>query len=405
MIFRNSYIQQIIPFIDKPFIKVLTGIRRCGKSFLLMLLKEHLLNNSINEDNIIYINFESLETINLTNEIRLYNHVKKRITGKEKTYILLDEIQNVSRWERAINSLLVDYDVDLYITGSNSNLLSSELSTLIAGRYVEIHLQTLSFSEYLEFKAIDTSTLETNKIELFKNFLRLGGFPVINTSDYLPETAYRIISDIYSSVILRDTVQRHNIRNIELLNRVVRFVFDNVGNMFSAKKIADYFKSQYRKIDLNTIYNYLDALESAFIIQRIARYNLQGKELLKTNEKYFVGDHSFIYATMGYNDRHISGVLENIVLRELFFRGYTPYVGKLKDKEIDFVANKKNERIYIQVTYKLTDDNTINREFNPLLAIKDHYPKYVVSMDEFWKDNIKGVKHIHIADFLLQKNW
>ncbi len=405
MIFRNSYIEQIKPFIDKPLIKVLTGIRRCGKSFLLMLLKEHLLKSGIGENQIIYINFESLENINLTNEIRLYNHIKERIEQDKQTYILLDEIQNVSSWERVTNSLLVDFNVDLYVTGSNSKLLSSELSTLISGRYIEIHLQTLVFKEYLEFKKINTQDLEANKLDIFKNYLRLGGFPVINIGDYLPETAYRIISDIYSSVILRDTVQRYNIRNIELLNRVVRFVFDNVGNIFSAKKISDYFKSQYRKIDINTIYNYLDALESAFIIQRVPRYNLHGKEILKTNEKYFVGDHSFIYATMGYNDRHISGILENIMLRELIFRGYTPYIGKLGNREIDFVALKNNQRIYIQVTYKLTDDATINREFKPLISIKDHYPKYVVSMDEFWQGNIEGVKHVHIADFLLQETW
>lgn len=229
----------------------------------------------------------------------------------------------------------------------------------------------------------------------------MGGFPVLHTGDYSFETAYKVVFDIYSSAILRDTVQRYNIRDVELLERVVKYVFDNVGNKFSAKNVADYFKSQNRKIDLNTVYNYLNALEGAFIIYRIQRYDVKGKEILKTQEKYFAGDQSLLYAVMGFKDRLISGVLENIVMLELKRRGYRVFVGKLDDKEIDFIAEKSGEKVYIQVTYKMSEQSTVNREFSPLFDIKDHFPKYVVSMDETWKDNIEGVRHKHIADFLL----
>lgn len=405
MIQRSIYIDKILPFINKPLIKILTGIRRSGKSVLLMLIKEELLKRNISESQIIYINFESLEYMDIDSAIKLYKYIKEKITKEDKIYILLDEIQNVPEWEKAINSFMVDFDSDIYITGSNSRLLSSELATLLAGRYIEINVEPLSFCEYLEF----TETYKQHSIEnthiSFQHYLRMGGFPAIHTGNYTIESAYKIISDIYASVILRDTIQRNNIRNVELLNRLVRYLFDNVGNLFSAKNIADYFKSQQRKIDINTVYNYLDSLESAFILHKVSRYNIKGKEILKTNEKYYMGDHAFAYALMGYHDRWIAGVLENIVMLELSRRGYSVYVGKFDDKEIDFVAELRSERIYVQVAYKLTDESTISREFTPLLAIDDHYPKYVVTMDDFWKDNIEGVKHVHIADFLLQNQW
>ena len=233
----------------------------------------------------------------------------------------------------------------------------------------------------------------------------MGGFPVLHTSNYTEETAYKIVYDIYSSVILRDTIQRNNIRDLELLERVVKFVFDNIGNKFSGKNVADYFKSQQRKIDLNTVYNYLKALESAFIIHRVSRYDVKGKEILKTQEKFYAADIALIYSVMGYKDRLIAGILENIVLLELKRRGYDVYVGKSDQLEIDFIATKSNQSLYIQVSYLLAEESTIKREFNPLLEIKDNYPKYVVTMDRFWKENIDGVKHIHVADFLLLKEY
>ena len=228
---------------------------------------------------------------------------------------------------------------------------------------------------------------------------------MLHVAEYPLESAYKIVFDIYSSAILRDTIQRNKIRDVELLERVVKFVFDNVGNKFSAKNVADYFKSQQRKIDLNTVYNYLSALESAFIIDRIPRYDLAGKEILKTFEKYFVGDQAIIYSVMSYKDRMISGVLENIVMLELKRRGFKVFTGKWGEREVDFVAEKNEKKIYVQVAYKMAEKSTINHEFTPLLEIRDNYPKYVVTMDEFWKDNIKGVKHIYIADFLLMESW
>lgn len=400
MIKRETYLNQLLPFIDKPFIKVLTGLRRCGKSSLLMMLEDELIHRGVLQKSIIRINFESFDYTHLQTSKDLYDFVKKKLTKNKKTYILLDEIQEVKEWEKAVNAFLVDFDVDIYITGSNSRLLSSELSTYIAGRFVEFHIQTLSFKEYLSFNLIQNSQ-EISVYEAFENYRRLGGFPVLHTSNYSYDSAYKVVFDIYSSAILRDTIQRNNIRDIELLERIVKYVFDNIGNKFSAKNVADYFKSQQRKLDLNTVYNYLKALEYAFIIYRIPRYDVKGKEILKTQEKYFVGDIALLYSVMGFKDRLISGVLENILMLELKHRGYNVYVGKFGLKEIDFIAEKSGSKIYVQVAYLLTEPSTIEREFSPLLEVKDNFPKYVVTMDAGWKDTMEGIKHFHIADFLL----
>ncbi|SKA93942.1 hypothetical protein SAMN05443428_11522 [Caloramator quimbayensis] len=405
MIKRELYLEKIRAFIDKPFIKVITGIRRCGKSTVLLMIKEELLNRGIKIDNIIYINFESMEYMDITDEKELYNYIKMKIKNQEKYYIFLDEIQEVKGWEIAVNSFLIDFNVDIYITGSNSKLLSSELATYIAGRYVEINVSTLSFLEAIQFK---NYFYKDEKIDIhrgFLNYVRKGGFPVIHTFDYAYEDAYKIINDIYASVILRDVIERNRIRNVEVLERIIKFVFENIGNNFSAKKVADYFKSQQRKVDIETVYNYLNALESAFIIERIPRYDLKGKEVLQTNEKYYIADIGLKYAVMGYRDRDISGILENIVLLELKRKGYKVYVGKMEDKEVDFIGEKREQKIYVQVAFRLSSQETVEREFKPLLSIKDHYPKYVVTMEEFWQDNIEGVKHKNIADFLLMDEY
>ena len=399
MILRPTYIDAIIPFIDKPQIKIITGIRRSGKSVVLRLLKEELLQRGVQEEQIITINFESFAFIELIQAQKLYEFVKEKITNPQKYYLLLDEIQEVEDWEKAVNSFIVDFDVDVYLIGSNSHLLSSELATYLAGRYVEIPVFTLSYKEFLDFR--HHYFKEENTANSFVQYLRFGGFPVIHTANYPDETAYKVVYDIYSSVILRDTVQRYKIRDIELLERVIKYAFDNIGNTFSGKNVADFFKSQQRKVDVNTVYNYLNALEGAFVLYRVPRYDIKGKEILKTQEKFYVSDVSIIYALMGYRDRMISGILENIVFLELKRRGYNVYIGKLDTTEIDFVAEKRNEKIYVQVAYKLENEQTVNREFGNLLAINDQYPKYVVTMDEFWKDNIEGIKHLHITDFLL----
>ena len=262
----------------------------------------------------------------------------------------------------------------------------------------------LSFNEYLLFHGINSDSKDVLREE-FQKYLRMGGFPAVHTGDYSLESIYKLVYDIYSSVILRDTVQRHGIRNVELLERVVRFVFDNIGSRLNAKNIADYFKSQQRRVDINTVYNYLDALQGAFIIQRVPRYDIKGKEQLQTNEKYFVSDLSLVYAVMGYKDRMISGALENIVYWEMKRRGYDTFIGKQDNREVDFVGIRRDEKIYVQVTYRMESDTTVEREFAPLLDISDHYPKFVVSMDDVWQDNIEGVRHRHIADFLTDENW
>jgi len=401
MILRPTYTDAITPFIDKPLIKILTGIRRSGKSVVLRLLKDELLQRGVEEEQIITINFESFAFIELTKAQKLYEFVKDKIKNKHKYYLLLDEIQEVEEWEKAVNSFIVDFDVDVYLTGSNSHLLSSELATYLAGRYVDIPVFTLSYREFLDFR--EQYFNEESTANSFVQYLRFGGFPVIHTANYSDEAAYKVVYDIYSSVILRDTVQRYKIRDIELLERVIQYALDNIGNTFSGKNIADFFKSQQRKVDVNTVYNYLNALEGAFVLYRVPRYDIKGKEILKTQEKFYVSDVSIIYALMGYRDRMISGILENIVFLELRRRGYNVYIGKLETTEIDFVAEKRNHKIYVQVAYKLDHEQTINREFGNLLTVNDQYPKYVVTMDEFWKDDIEGIKHLHINDFLLKE--
>lgn len=405
MVERELYMQQIRPFINRPFIKVIAGIRRCGKSVVLQLIAEELKRQQVAKEQIVYMNFESFEWIDITDARALHGYIRNIVEkSKGKVYILLDEIQEVKDWEKAVNSFMADWDVDVYVTGSNSRLLSSELSTYLAGRYVSFHIMPLSFHEYLLFHGLLSCEKGALRDE-FQKYLRMGGFPAIHTGNYDYEAIYKLVYDIYSSVILRDTIQRHGIRNVELLERVVKFVFDNIGNRLNAKNIADYFKSQQRKTDINTIYNYLDALQDAFIIQRVPRYDIKGKELLQTNEKYFISDLSLMYAVMGYKDRMISGALENIVYWEMKRRGYDAFVGKQDNREVDFIGVRRDERIYIQVTYRMESDATVEREFAPLLSINDHYPKFVVSMDDIWQDNINGIKHKHIADFLTDNNW
>jgi uncharacterized protein len=400
VISRPTYLNQLKAFIDKPQVKILTGIRRSGKSTVLKLLREALLARGIQQQQILILNLESFAYAELNNAASLYEYLREQLQSGKRSYLLLDEIQEVEQWEKAVNSLTVDFDVDVYLTGSNSHLLSSELATYLAGRYVEIPIYTLSFSEFLTFRKHYFPNSPLTEHTAFLSYLRMGGFPVIHTVDYSEEAAYKVIYDIYSSVILRDTVQRYKIRDVELLERVIRYAFENIGNTFSGKNVADYFKSQQRKTDINTVYNYLHALEGAFILYRVPRYDVKGREILKTQEKFYASDVSLLYATMGYRDRMIGGILENLVFLELKRRGYRVYVGKLDTREIDFIAERQNEKVYVQVAYKLDSPQTVEREFNTLLAVADQYPKYVVSMDEFWKDSIEGIKHVYIADFL-----
>jgi predicted AAA+ superfamily ATPase len=406
MINRELYMQKLRAYRNKPLIKVLTGLRRSGKSSLLMLMQEELRETGIQQRQIIYINFDNMDFFDLRDAVSLHRYLKDKMDLEIFYYVLIDEIQEVHGWEQVVNSLLSEGKSDIYITGSNSQMLSSDLATYIAGRYVEIIVTTLSFAEALEFRKVCCAKTAPTLPDEIDNYIRTGGFPAVYTGNYSYDEIYQIVKDIYSSAVLRDVVNRLGIRNVELLERILHFVFDNIGNIFSARNIAAYFKNQQRNIDPSTIYNYLNALSDAFIINRIRRYDIQGKEILQTNEKYYLGDVSLSFAAFGFKERLISGIIENIVLLELQRRGYQVYVGKLGDKEIDFIAEKQNQKLYVQASYMINDsDKTMSREFAPLLIIKDQYPKYVVTLDHIWQSNIEGVQHVYLPDFLLLKTY
>lgn len=402
MLNRPLYYEKIRPFINKPFIKVITGIRRCGKSTMMLLIQQLLTKEGVESKQIISINFESMKYYHLRTSLALYNYVSELLkTMKSPAYVFFDEIQIVENWEEAVNSLFLDFQIDMYITGSNSQLLSSELSTLLTGRFIHIEMQVLSFREMLEFRSGKTDTQEN----LLWLYIRRGGFPAVHlTSDYDEKATYMIINDIFDSIVLRDVVQRYKIRDVELLRRILNFIADSVGNTISAKRIADYFKSQARKVDINTVYTYLDALVSSFLMTKVQRYDIKGRELLKTQEKYYLADTGLQHAVFGYRDRHISGILENIVYNELVRRGYTVYIGKLDTREVDFIAEQPHHKLYVQVAFKLESEETVQREFAPLLAIRDSYPKFVVTMDSHFQDTIEGVRHIGLYQFLTDEH-
>ena len=402
MIKRESYINEIKKFMNKPIIKVITGMRRSGKSIILKLISEELINEGVSSNNIIYINFESLMFSELTDFKKLYNYIiEKSQTLQGKIYILLDEIQEVEHWEKAINSFMVDLNCDIYITGSNANLLSSELATYIAGRYVEIKIYPLSFKEYIEFAKIQNPSKILSNEEYFEQYLQFGGLPGIHNFDYEKENIYQYLSDIYNSVLLKDVIARNGIRDIELLERVVLYILDNIGNTFSAKNISDFLKSQGRKLSRETVYNYLKALENAYIISKVQRYDIKGKALLETQEKFYLMDLGLRHSKLGYRANDIAGYLENIIYLELMRRKYTVNIGKLSTKEVDFIGTLRDEKLYIQVTYLLATPETIEREFCPLKNINDNYPKYVLSMDNLERYNIDGIIRERIIDFLL----
>ena len=405
MIKRELYLKKIRNFIDKPVIKVITGMRRSGKSMILKLISQELLERGISSQNIIYINFESLMFSDLTEFRALYNHViEKSQTLIGKVYILLDEIQEVEHWEKAVNSFMVDLDCDIYITGSNANLLSSELATYIAGRYVEIKVYPLSFREYIDFAKIQNPQNILSNEEYFEQYLQFGGLPGIHNFSYDKSNIYQYLSDIYSSILLKDVVAKNNIRDVELLERIILYIFDNIGNTFSAKNVSDFLKSQGRKLSRETVYNYLRALESAYIISSVQRYDVKGKALLETMEKFYLTDLGFRHAKLGYRPNDIAGYLENIIYLELIRRKYTVNIGKLGTKEIDFIGTLENEKLYIQVTYLLASPETVEREFSPLKKIGDNYPKYVLSMDNLGEYNIDGIVRKRIIDFLLEES-
>lgn len=403
MIDRPLYVDKIMAYVDTPFVKILTGVRRCGKSTILKMIMERLkTERNIPENRIISCRFDSMEYEDMTAK-QIYTLLKEKLSPVGKTYLFLDEVQEIKGWEKIVNSLASDFVVDLYITGSNSRMMSSEIATYLTGRYVSFRIFTLSFGEYLMFKSKFANVGEP-KTEL-ANYVRLGGFPATHLQAYSQDEIYTIVRDIYNSTIFSDIVKRNQVRKIDQLERVVKYTFSNVGNTFSAKSIADYLKSERRSLDNETVYSYLDKLEKAYLLHRCSRYDLQGKEILKTQEKFYLADVALRYSVLGYNADSVASSLENIVYLELCRRGYTVYVGKTSDGEIDFVAVRQNEKIYVQVTQEINSEKTEKREYNRLLEIPDNYLKFVLTTDEFAGGNYEGIKTMHIADFLLSAEY
>ena len=397
---RDLYLTKLIMYKDKSLIKVITGLRRCGKSTLLYLYERYLLDQGINEKNIIRINFESFEFDQITTYRELHAYIKsKMIHSDDKTYILLDEVQQVASWEKVVNSFLVDENVDIYITGSNAYLLSSELATLLSGRYVEIKMLPLSFKEYMAF------TNEHNHGDeklAFNHYLEFGGLPTVVELLDRPETIGDFLEGIYNTVLLKDVVDRNNIRDTALLESVLKFVAANVGNIVSTKKISDYLTSSGRKVTSETIDNYLRMLENAFIIYKANRFDLKGKQYLKTLEKYYIVDIGIRNKLTGLRNTDLGHVLENVVYLELIRRGYDITIGKIGTLEVDFVATKTSEKIYYQVSASILDPSTRERELRPLQVISDNYPKVILTMDQMPFDDYEGINVENIINFLLR---
>lgn len=401
MIKREVYMQRIRPFMNTELIKVFTGIRRAGKSVMLELVKDELRNSGVNEANFLCINFEQFSNSQILDAKALYEKIvafQKGIQGK--TYLFFDEIQEVEGWEKCINSCRVDFDCDIYITGSNAKLLSGELATYLAGRYVEFTIYPFSFAEFLEMSRLKNP--QADKSSCFMQFIKTGGMPFLSNFSGDDSAKKQYLMDIYNSVVLKDVVKRNSVRDVDALERIVAFAFSNIGHIFSATSLAKYFKSENRKISHDTILNYLKFCADAFLIYKINRYDLEGKKIVGVNEKYYCADHGLREAVFGRNTQNIDQVLENIVCLELLRRNFKVFVGKKGDTEIDFIAEKQDRKIYVQVAYLLASEETVRREFSVYSSVKDSFPKYVVSMDDF-DFSQDGIIHKNIKDFLLME--
>lgn len=404
MIARPLYMEKIEPFIDAPLAKILTGIRRSGKSTILDAVGERLIEKGIPENKIISAKLDSYEYENIQNGSQLYHMICDKMTEEGTYYLLLDEVQEITDWEKAVNSLMESKKANVFITGSNSKLMSSEISTYLSGRYVVIPVFTLSFKEYIEFRQ---SVGEKKDMFVYLNdYIQVGGFPAIGIGIYSRQEAYTIVRDIYTSVIYNDITKRNKIRKLEQFERLVKFMFENIGKTFSAQSICDYMKSEKRTLDIETVYNYVKLLEKAYILYRADRYSIQGKEVMKTQEKYYLADPSLKFAVIGYYDSAVASMLENIVFLELRRRGYDAYIGNLNGKEVDFVGVRREEKIYIQVCRQIpASENGRSREIGNLEKIRDHYHKYIVTLDPLAVGNENGIEIVHLADFLLAEKW
>jgi predicted AAA+ superfamily ATPase len=397
--------EKILPFMDKPVIKVITGIRRSGKSVIMTQIADKLRNRGVKEKNIIYLNMESLENEQLCEYGALYKEVKTRCKGlKGRVYLFLDEVQEISSWEKALASLLAEDAVDIVITGSNAHLLSSELATHITGRYVVIPVYPLTFSEHIAFRG-GVKTKEAGALDAeFMNYLSFGGLPGIHHFGE-KEMIIEYLSSVMNSILLRDVVMRNAVRDPALLEKICRYVFDNCGNVTTAKGIADYAKSQRLKLSVDTAINYLSFLEGSYLVSRVPRYDIKGKKHLEVFDKYYMGDVGLRRGFIGYRDNDISALLENILYNELQMRGYRVSIGKIGEYEVDFIAEKGEERIYIQCAYLLQSKETIEREYRSLEAVKDSFPKYIVSLDPVTQGVRNGIRHRRLPGFLLEKDW
>lgn len=403
MIKREMYMSRIRPFIGTELVKVMTGIRRCGKSVMLDLIQDELSESGVRAEQMITFNFEAMSNAHLCTAQALHDEVMNRAASIDgRVYLFFDEIQEVKQWEKAINSFRVELDCDIYITGSNAKLLSGELATVLGGRYVEFTLYPFSFAEFLElYRTVEPAASDA---EAFQKYLTIGGMPYLANLRYAPEPSKQYLNDIYNSVVLNDVVKRNKIRDVDLLSRIVAYVMANVGTTFASTSVAKFLKSEHRTVAPETILNYIKYCVDAYLFYQVNRQDMQGKQILATNEKYYMADHGLREAVFGGNMRDINLILENIVYMELLRRGYTVTVGKAGDKEIDFVCQKQNQKLYVQVCYLLASEETINREFGVYASIPDNFPKYVVSMDEIDMSR-DGIKHRKMRDFLTQTEW
>lgn len=377
-------------------------MRRAGKSTLLGQYREHLIQAGVDEGSIIQINKELLEFDFIKDYRDLWNYINQEGSGKDgMKYLLIDEVQEIDQWEKAVNSFLAEGIYDITITGSNARMLSTELSTLLAGRYIEIAMQPFSFKEFRAYRMLQFP--DESIRDSFRHYMRYGGLPGLHNLPFNDETLFPYLNAIYNTVLLKDVVTRNKIRDVEQLERIARFVLTNCGNITSAKSIADYLKSQRLKISVETVQNYLHYLTQAFMMHKVRRYDIKGKRLLEYSEKYYPADPGLRFGIAGYSDSDISGILENLVFFELIRRGYTVYVGQSGALEVDFVAEKQEEKIYIQVAYLMNDEKTIEREFGNLMQISDNFPKMVLSLDDFWPQNREGILRRNILDFLLEE--
>ena len=396
---RKTYLDRLYQWKDKPLIKIITGLRRSGKSTLIKLFIDSLLNSGIGAERILYINKESLQFRHITTFEDLYKEVTtvyKMI--KQKLYLFVDEVQEIDRWEKAVVSLHSEEIADIYLTGSNARIFAGELATLLGGRYIPISVFPLTYSEFLIFRRKEEHDEDT-----FNEFLQFGGLPGIHHLQWDENFIYEYLNAVFDTIILRDIIKRNNIRNPAFLEKIIQFIFDNIAQIFSAKRVVDFLKQEHRQTNVETVYNYIKYLSDAHMIYRVPRYDIKGKRQLEVREKYFVADIGLRHALLGYRAQDINQLLENIVFIELKKRGYLIFVGQFNNSEVDFIVEKDQQKTYLQVAYLLASEETIQREFNPLSKIKDNYPKYVLSLDKHFLPDREGIKQLNIIDFLLSE--